>query len=78
MGAQLRNDFSDHWILHSRYWFWILDLGELKMGYIVLFLGGIIGSVPTMVYQVWNGASLIGVMLSVAGGWMLVKGATSA
>lgn len=44
------------------------------MGWILVFLGGVIGCVPTMVYQVWNGASLIGVLLSVAGAVMVTKG----
>jgi hypothetical protein len=44
------------------------------MGWILVFTGGLIGSLPTMIYQVWNGASLIGVIMSVAGALMVMKG----
>lgn len=41
------------------------------MGWTLLIGGFAIGALPTMVFQVWNGASLLGFALSVVGGMML-------
>jgi hypothetical protein len=44
------------------------------IGWILVFIGGIIGVIPTMAYQVWNGASLFGVVIVSLGGYFVLKG----
>lgn len=45
-------------------------------GWLIVGIGFLIGSVPTMVLQVWNGASLIGLLLAVWGSTIVLKGVT--
>lgn len=49
---------------------------RLATGWLIVFLGGLIGTVPTMVYQVWNGASLIGLLLAVWGSSIVMREVT--
>lgn len=44
------------------------------IGWLTVLVGGIIGVVPTMVYQVWNGASLLGLMIVGVGSYFVMKG----
>jgi len=46
-------------------------------GWVLVFTGGLIGVVPTMVYQVWNGASLIGLVMSVVGASIVLREVTN-
>jgi uncharacterized membrane protein YeaQ/YmgE (transglycosylase-associated protein family) len=50
---------------------------RITVGWFVVFLGGLIGTVPTAVYQVWNGASLLGLILSVVGASIVFKEVTN-
>jgi hypothetical protein len=43
------------------------------IGWLTVLIGGIIGIVPTMVYQVWNGASLLGLLIVIGGGYILIR-----
>lgn len=43
------------------------------MSWVLLFGGFFIGVVPTMALQVWNGASLLGVIIAAIGGYMVWK-----
>lgn len=44
------------------------------IGWLTVLVGGIIGVVPTMVYQVWNGASLLGLVIAGVGAYYVTKG----
>lgn len=44
------------------------------MGWVLLFSGFILAVLPGMMFQVVNGASLLGVLVSVAGALMITKG----
>lgn len=44
------------------------------MGWVMLFSGFLVAVLPGMLFQVVNGASLLGVLMSVAGAWMIWKG----
>ena len=44
------------------------------IGWLTVLVGGIIGVVPTMVYQVWNGASLLGLIIVAVGSYFVTKG----
>lgn len=44
------------------------------VGWLLIFIGGLIGVVPTMVLQVWNGASLIGLIIFSVGAYQVLKG----
>ena len=44
------------------------------LGWIAVIAGFIIGVVPTMVYQVWNGASLLGLLIAGIGSYFVMKG----
>lgn len=45
------------------------------IGWLIVFIGALIGVIPTMMLQVWNGASLLGLIIASGGSWMVVKGA---
>jgi len=45
-------------------------------GWLIVGIGFLIGVIPTMVLQVWNGASLIGLLLAVWGSTIVLKGVT--
>jgi len=42
-------------------------------GWLTVLVGSIIGVVPTMVYQVWNGASLLGLLVVSGGAYILIR-----
>jgi len=44
------------------------------IGWLTVFVGAMIGVVPTMVYQVWNGASLLGLIIVGVGSYFVTKG----
>lgn len=44
------------------------------IGWVMLLGGFAVAVLPGMLYQVVNGASLLGVLMSVAGAWMIWKG----
>lgn len=43
-------------------------------GWTLLMIGGLVGVIPTMMFQVWNGASLLGALIAVGGAWNVMKG----
>lgn len=45
-----------------------------KLGWVALIAGFIIGVLPSMIYQVWNGASLLGLTIAGIGGYFVMKG----
>lgn len=43
------------------------------VGWLTVLVGSIVGVVPTMVYQVWNGASLLGLLVVSGGAYILTR-----